>query len=137
MKVHEVKEKLQDMIDKLDELVDDQEIELRSNTYQIADGGDFFVGFVGSHGGYLSIGDLVSNKDHGDIFEDKDDLIDTLYYEHLEDYFPTIEKEVITVILDNLFSGMDLESLEEMFYYSDQVSINIDNLIDDIESALE
>jgi len=65
--VAELKEKLQNVIDDLNELDDDKKLSLESNTYFL-NGSRFFVGISGYDGGYL---DLDNVAEH--VVEDDDD----------------------------------------------------------------
>lgn len=65
--VAKLKEKLQNVIDDLNELDDDKKLSLESNTYFL-NGSRFFVGISGYDGGYL---DLDNVAEH--VIEDDDD----------------------------------------------------------------
>lgn len=65
--VAKLKEKLQNVIDDLNELDDDKKLSLESNTYFL-NGSRFFVGISGYDGGYL---DLDNVAEH--VVEDDDD----------------------------------------------------------------
>lgn len=68
--VAKLKEKLQNVIDDLNELDDDEKLSLESNTYFL-NGSRFFVGIAGYDGGYL---DLDNVAEH--VVEDDDDDYD-------------------------------------------------------------
>ena len=58
MKVSKIRKKLEQFLEVLEDLQDEQDIKLRSNTYMIAEDGDFFLGFSGYDGGYLTLSDI-------------------------------------------------------------------------------
>lgn len=68
--VAKLKEKLQNVIDDLNELDDNEKLSLESNTYFL-NGSRFFVGISGYDGGYL---DLDNVAEH--VVEDDDDDYD-------------------------------------------------------------
>lgn len=65
--VAKLKEKLQNVIDDLNELNDDEKLSLESNTYFL-NGSRFFVGISGYDGGYLDLDNVVEH-----VVEDDDD----------------------------------------------------------------
>lgn len=70
--VAKLKEKLQNVIDDLDELDDDKKLSLESNTYFL-NGSRFFVGISGYDGGYLDLDNVVEHvvRDDDDYDEEE------------------------------------------------------------------
>ena len=58
--VAKLKEKLQNVIDDLNELDDDKKLNLESNTYFL-NGSRFFVGISGYDGGYLDLDNVAEH----------------------------------------------------------------------------
>lgn len=63
--VAKLKEKLQNVIDDLNELDDDKKLNLESNTYFL-NGSRFFVGIAGYDGGYLDLDDVTEHVEEDD-----------------------------------------------------------------------
>lgn len=70
--VAKLKEKLQNVIDDLNELDDDKKLNLESNTYFL-NGSRFFVGIAGYDGGYLDLDNVVEHvvRDDDDYDEEE------------------------------------------------------------------
>ena len=58
--VEKLKNKLQSVIDDLDNLEDNQKLKLTSNTYFLG-GSRFFVGIAGCNGGYLDLDNVIEH----------------------------------------------------------------------------
>ena len=58
--VEKLKNKLQSVIDDLDNLEDNQKLKLESNTYFLG-GSRFFVGIAGYDGGYLDLDNVIEH----------------------------------------------------------------------------
>ena len=63
--VAKLKEKLQGVINDLDELDDNQKLNLESNTYFL-NGSRFFVGIAGYDGGYLDLDNVTEHVEDDD-----------------------------------------------------------------------
>lgn len=68
--VKQLKNRLQNAIDTLEELEDDQKIHLESNTYFI-NGARTFVGISGYDGGYLDLDRIEDNLEDDDRDEEE------------------------------------------------------------------
>lgn len=70
--VVKLKEKLQNVINDLNELDDDEKLSLESNTYFL-NGSRFFVGIAGYDGGYLDLDNVVEHvvRDDDDYDEEE------------------------------------------------------------------
>lgn len=63
--VAKLKEKLQSVINDLDELDDDKKLNLESNTYFL-NGSRFFIGIAGYDGGYLDLDNVTEHVEDDD-----------------------------------------------------------------------
>lgn len=63
--VAKLKEKLQSVINDLNELDDDKKLNLESNTYFL-NGSRFFVGIAGYDGGYLDLDNVAEHVEDDD-----------------------------------------------------------------------
>lgn len=63
--VAKLKEKLQNVIDDLNELDDNEKLSLESNTYFL-NGSRFFVGIAGYDGGYLDLDNVTEHVEEDD-----------------------------------------------------------------------
>ena len=70
--VAKLKEKLQDVINDLNELDDDKKLSLESNTYFL-NGSRFFVGISGYDGGYLDLDNVTEHVEEDDDDYDEED----------------------------------------------------------------
>lgn len=69
--VAKLKEKLQNVINDLNELDDDKKLSLESNTYFL-NGSRFFVGIAGYDGGYLDLDNVTEHvEEDGDYDEEE------------------------------------------------------------------
>ena len=70
--VAELKEKLQNVINDLNELDDNEKLNLESNTYFLH-GSSFFVGIAGYDGGYLDLDNVVEHvvRDDDDDYDEE------------------------------------------------------------------
>lgn len=68
--VAKLKEKLQNVIDDLNELDDDEKLSLESNTYFL-NGSRFFVGITGYDGGYLDLDNVAEHVVRDDDEEEE------------------------------------------------------------------
>lgn len=70
--VAKLKEKLQNVIDDLNELDDNEKLSLESNTYFL-NGSRFFVGIAGYDGGYLDLDNVAEHvvRDDDDYDEEE------------------------------------------------------------------
>lgn len=71
--VAKLKEKLQNVIDDLNELDDDEKLSLESNTYFL-NGSRFFVGIAGYDGGYLDLDNVAEHvvRDDDDDYDEEE-----------------------------------------------------------------
>lgn len=71
--VAKLKEKLQNVINDLNELDDDEKLSLESNTYFL-NGSRFFVGIAGYDGGYLDLDDVAEHvvRDDDDDYDEEE-----------------------------------------------------------------
>ena len=70
--VAKLKEKLQDVINDLNELDDDKKLNLESNTYFL-NGSRFFVGIAGYDGGYLDLDNVTEHVEEDDDYYDEEE----------------------------------------------------------------
>ena len=70
--VAKLKEKLQNVIDDLNELDDDKKLSLESNTYFL-NGSRFFVGIAGYDGGYLDLDNVTEHVEEDDDDYDEEE----------------------------------------------------------------
>lgn len=70
--VAKLKEKLQNVINDLNELDDNEKLSLESNTYFL-NGSRFFVGISGYDGGYLDLDNVVEHVVRDDNDDDYDE----------------------------------------------------------------
>lgn len=70
--VAKLKEKLQDVINDLNELDDDKKLSLESNTYFL-NGSRFFVGISGYDGGYLDLDNVAEHVEEDDDDYDEEE----------------------------------------------------------------
>ena len=70
--VAKLKEKLQNVIDDLNELDDDKKLSLESNTYFL-NGSRFFVGITGYDGGYLDLDNVAEHVEEDDDDYDEEE----------------------------------------------------------------
>ena len=70
--VAKLKEKLQDVINDLNELDDDKKLNLESNTYFL-NGSRFFVGIAGYDGGYLDLDNVTEHVEEDDDDYDEEE----------------------------------------------------------------
>lgn len=68
MKVKELKDLLEEVLDSLEDYEDDQEIRLVSNTYFLGHA-NYFLGISGYDGGYLNLRDIRVDDDEDDDYE--------------------------------------------------------------------
>lgn len=69
--VAKLKEKLQDVINDLNELDDDKKLNLESNTYFL-NGSRFFVGIAGYDGGYLDLDNVTEHVEENDDYDEEE-----------------------------------------------------------------
>lgn len=69
--VAKLKEKLQSVINDLDELDDDKKLNLESNTYFL-NGSRFFVGIAGYDGGYLDLDNVTEHVEEDDDYDEEE-----------------------------------------------------------------
>ena len=69
--VAKLKEKLQDVINDLNELDDDKKLNLESNTYFLG-GSRFFVGIAGYDGGYLDLDNVTEHVEEDDDYDEEE-----------------------------------------------------------------
>ena len=69
--VAKLKEKLQDVINDLNELDDDKKLNLESNTYFL-NGSRFFVGIAGYDGGYLDLDNVTEHVEEDDDYDEEE-----------------------------------------------------------------
>ena len=135
MKVSKIRKKLEQFLEVLEDLQDEQDIKLRSNTYMIAEDGDFFLGFSGYDGGYLTLSDIEESEDE-DGFAGMADFIEFLYYEELIDIIPDIDPDEVMTALNELFYNQDVEVLYDDYFVSDFRKDNIQYLVKEIEELI-
>ena len=70
--VAKLKEKLQNVIDDLNELDDDKKLSLESNTYFLNES-RFFVGITGYDGGYLDLDNVAEHVEEDDDDYDEEE----------------------------------------------------------------
>ena len=70
--VAKLKEKLQSVINDLNELDDDKKLNLESNTYFL-NGSRFFVGIAGYDGGYLDLDNVTEHVEEDDDDYDEEE----------------------------------------------------------------
>ena len=70
--VEKLKNKLQSVIDDLDNLEDNQKLKLESNTYFL-NGSRFFVGIAGYDGGYLDLDNVTEHVEEDDDDYDEEE----------------------------------------------------------------
>lgn len=70
--VAKLKEKLQSVINDLNELDDDKKLSLESNTYFL-NGSRFFVGIAGYDGGYLDLDNVTEHVEEDDDDYDEEE----------------------------------------------------------------
>ena len=70
--VAKLKEKLQSVINDLNELDDDKKLNLESNTYFL-NGSRFFVGIAGYDGGYLDLDNVAEHVEEDDDDYDEEE----------------------------------------------------------------
>lgn len=70
--VAKLKEKLQSVINDLNELDDDKKLSLESNTYFLS-GSRFFVGITGYDGGYLDLDNVAEHVEEDDDDYDEEE----------------------------------------------------------------
>lgn len=70
--VEKLKNKLQSVIDDLDNLEDNQKLKLESNTYFL-NGSRFFVGISGYDGGYLDLDNVAEHVEEDDDDYDEEE----------------------------------------------------------------
>lgn len=70
--VAKLKEKLQSVINNLNELDDDKKLNLESNTYFL-NGSRFFVGIAGYDGGYLDLDNVAEHVEEDDDDYDEEE----------------------------------------------------------------
>ena len=70
--VAKLKEKLQSVINDLNELDDDKKLSLESNTYFLS-GSRFFVGIAGYDGGYLDLDNVTEHVEEDDDDYDEEE----------------------------------------------------------------
>jgi hypothetical protein len=126
MKVKKIIRKLNEFLDALEDLNEEQEIRLRSNTYQIGQSGDLFLGFTGYDGGYLTVSDIESQIPYNEdaFFSSLEDFIDFIYDEIVSDYFPDVDENIVKAALNESFYGQEPEELYELFFNSDNPYIS-------------
>lgn len=141
MKVSKIRKKLEQFLEVLEDIPADKDIKLRSNTYRIAEDGDFFLGFSGYDGGYLTLSDIEeTDEDEDYVFESMDDFIDFLYYEEIADIIPYASAEDIIGALSGLFYDDSYENIEVLYYdffVSESRKDNIQYLIKNIREVLD
>ena len=69
--VAKLKEKLQGIINDLNELDDDKKLNLESNTYFL-NGSRFFVGIAGYDGGYLDLDNVTEHVEEDDDYDEEE-----------------------------------------------------------------
>ena len=69
--VAKLKEKLQNVIDDLNELDDNEKLSLESNTYFL-NGSRFFVGISGYDGGYLDLDNVAEHVEEDDDYDEEE-----------------------------------------------------------------
>ena len=69
--VEKLKNKLQSVIDDLDNLEDNQKLKLESNTYFL-NGSRFFVGIAGYDGGYLDLDNVAEHVEEDDDYDEEE-----------------------------------------------------------------
>lgn len=140
MKVSKIRQKLEQFLEVLEDIPADKDIKLRSNTYMIAEDGDFFLGFSGYDGGYLTLSDIEEtdeDEDHG--FESMDEFIYFLYYEEIADIILDASAEDVIGALSGLFYDDSYENIEVLYYdffVSDSRKDNIQYLVEEIEELI-
>jgi hypothetical protein len=142
MKVKKIIRKLNEFLDALEDLNEEQEISLRSNTYQIGQSGDLFLGFTGYDGGYLTVSDIESKIPYNEedtFFANLEEFIDFVYDEIVSGYFPDVDETIVKAALNELFYGQEIEELYELFFdrYNPESSSRDDNIASLIEDITE
>jgi len=135
MKVSKIRKKLEQFLEVLEDLQDEQDIKLRSNTYKIAEDGDFFLGFSGYDGGYLTLSD-IEEAEYEDGFAGIADFIEFLYYEELIGIIPDIDPDEAMAALNEIFYNQDVEVLYDDYFVSDFRKDNIQYLVKEIEELI-
>lgn len=135
MKARKIRQKLEQFLEVLEDLQDEQDIKLQSNTYMIAEDGDFFLGFSGYDGGYLTLSDIEESEDE-DGFAGIADFIEFLYYEELIGIIPDIDPDEVMTALNELFYNSDVEVLYDDYFVSDFRKDNIQYLVKEIEELI-
>jgi hypothetical protein len=142
MKVKKIIRKLNEFLDALEDLNEEQEISLRSNTYQIGQSGDLFLGFTGYDGGYLTVSDIESKIPYNEedtFFANLEEFVDFVYDEIVSGYFPGVDENIVKAALNELFYGQEIEELYELFFdrYNPESSSRDDNIASLIEDITE
>lgn len=136
MIVRKIKERLQDFIDKLDNMPDDKEINLRPNTFRIADEGNTFIGFTGYDGGYLALTDIEQDDDEL-MFLDIEDFINYLYDEVLHKFLQNFSQAEVKLALQEMFKDNDIDELYHDFFESEFRKDSVREVVKAIKEVLE
>lgn len=103
------------IVDELESFPEGVEVELRSNTYGIDD--KLFIAVSGTDGGYLTLGDILNQKEeieNTDPAEELEDFFGYLYDEALEEYLREITKEAALDALRYIYTNQD-ENIEDLY----------------------
>lgn len=140
MKVKDLKYKLQQIVDFLEDLPDDKDVPFLSNTYFVSKEDNLFIGVTSE--GYTSLPDLKNefNLEYTSDFETFEDYFDFLWLDTLDEYFSNYSKEAVYSAFLEVMVAQDLRTPSALAELLDNEQFGKDNLrymIEDIQVELE